>query len=425
MQTKKKTPQLASKVCKDGGIIELIFDGKETRFATWKDGKTSIESLVSINGEDWKPVPASNSLIKHKAILLPSEPLPYGSVDALAKEIEQYLKRYVDLSADFIQVAVAYVLLTWVYEAFNEVCYLRFAGDFGTGKSRALLVLGSICNKPFFASAASTLSPVFHTLDLFRGTLVLDEADFKFSDMRSEIAKIFNNGSVRGFPVLRQSILPDGNFDPKAFHVYGPKIVAMRSVFDDEALESRFLTEGMGLRPLRTDIPLNLPEKQEEEALRLRNMLLMYRFEMLAASGIDAALVDRAQSGRFNQTVVPLLSVVEDADARRTVRSFALGEEVRRKELRKLSIEAELLEVVCELFQKIEGVEALPIGDIASVLRSRCQGESERPLNSRYVGELLRKNLGIYTYKKHGIYVVPDSEIVKIKLLATSFGLDL
>lgn len=425
MQIKRKSLQLASRVLPDGGIIELIYDGKETKFAAWKDGTVTTTTLITIQGEDWKPVPASNSLIKHRAILLPSMPEEYGGETELVLEIEHYLRKYVDLSADFVQVATSYVLLTWVYEAFNEVCYLRFSGDFGTGKSRALLVLGSICNKPFFASAASTLSPIFHTLDLFRGTLILDEADFKFSDMRSEIAKIFNNGSVRGFPVLRQGLLPDGNFDPRAFHVYGPKIVAMRSVFDDEALESRFITEAMGLRQIRHDIPLNLPDEQEREALALRNKLLLYRFRTVSRSGVSEVHIDRTQSGRFNQTVVPLLSVAVSESARRIVREYALAEEARRKELRKLSIEAELLEVLCELLLGVQGVEALAVSSIASSLRARFALEADRPITNRYVGELLRKNLGLQTYKRHGVYVVPESEFVKISLLAKSYAIEI
>ena len=76
-------------------------------------------------------------------------------------------------------------------------------GDYGSGKTRALLTIGSLCYKGFFASGASTVSPIFHTLDAFRGTLIFDEADFRFSDERAEIVKILNNGNVSGLPVLR------------------------------------------------------------------------------------------------------------------------------------------------------------------------------------------------------------------------------
>src|SRR5437868_7678103 len=98
---------------------------------------------------------------------------------------------------------ISYVLLTWVYDRFNELPYLRLRGDYGTGKTRFLLTLCSICYKPIFASGASSVSPLFHMLDRFGGTLIIDEADFRFSDEKADLTKILNNGNVRGFPVLR------------------------------------------------------------------------------------------------------------------------------------------------------------------------------------------------------------------------------
>src|SRR6185437_937191 len=116
-----------------------------------------------------------------------------------------------------------------------------------------------ICYKAFFASGASTVSPIFHTLDAFRGTLIFDEADFRFSDESAQIVKVLNNGNVRGMPVLRTMMNRQKEFNPTAFQVFGPKIVATRGSYDDKGLESRFLTEEMSGRSLRSDIPLNLP----------------------------------------------------------------------------------------------------------------------------------------------------------------------
>jgi predicted DNA-binding transcriptional regulator AlpA len=53
-----------------------------------------------------------------------------------------------------------------------------------------------------FVSGASTVSPMFRIIDAFRGTLILDESDFRFSDEKAEIVKILNNGNAVGFPVL-------------------------------------------------------------------------------------------------------------------------------------------------------------------------------------------------------------------------------
>ena len=60
--------------------------------------------------------------------------------------------------------------------------------------------------------------------------------------------------AMRGLPVLRRMMNPQREFNPQAFHVFGPKIPATRGSYDDKGLESRFLTEEMGSRKLRFDI---------------------------------------------------------------------------------------------------------------------------------------------------------------------------
>src|SRR5260221_1173010 len=200
----KKRPQTViptmSRVLPSGEIVELVYDAKSgrTRLAVGIDGEFSVEDAVGIDANaKLVPVSPENDLIKHGVLLLPSAPETFDSVAKLVADIEAYLYRYVDLSERFRRIAAYYVLLTWVYDAFNELPYLRLRGDFGSGKSRALLVIGSLCYKAFFASGASTVSPIFHTLDAFRGTLIFDEADVRFSDGRAQIVTILNNGTCR------------------------------------------------------------------------------------------------------------------------------------------------------------------------------------------------------------------------------------
>ena len=76
-------------------------------------------------------------------------------------------------------------------------------------------------------------------LDIFRGTLLIDEGDFRFSDEKADIVKILNNGNVKGFPILRCEVNQKHEFHPRAFEVYGPKIVATRSYYHYLRLESR------------------------------------------------------------------------------------------------------------------------------------------------------------------------------------------
>src|SRR6185369_13630052 len=337
--------------------------------------------------------------------------------------IEAYIARYVDLTDAFQRIASAYVLLSWVYDAFNELPYLRFRGDYGSGKTRALLVVGSICYKPFFASGASTISPIFHTLDTFGGTLIVDESDFRMSDEKAELVKIFNNGNVRGFPVLRSSATPQHTFDPRAFSVFGPKIVAMRHSFDDPALESRFLTEDMGKRPLRQGIPINLPDAQRDEARELRNRLLWYRFTMLRSAAINTAAYDERLSPRTNQIVAPLLSVIGDANLRTSICEHMAGAEKQLRVERSGSPEGQLLDVVLTLVGKANAAH-ITVTEITDAFVERFGKEYERPITPRYVGHLLRNRLRLMTYKRHGNFVLPGTQTAHLRVLAERYGVE-
>ena len=355
------------------------------------------------------PFSPENNLIKNEVVLLPSEPQIYGSEEKLLADIRSYIHRYVDLSPSFEKLATYYVLLSWLYDAFNELPYLRLRGDYGTGKTRTLLVIGSICYKPFFASGASTVSPIFHTLDAFRGTLIFDEADFRFSDERAEIVKILNNGNVRGLPVLRTMMNRQREFNPQAFQVFGPKIVATRGSYEDRGLESRFITEEMGSRRLRSDIPINLPDDFRDEARELRNKLLLYRFHRRFDVRIDASLADPKLEPRLNQILLPLLSVIQDSTLRAELRSVALEAQASLVAERGLLAEAQVLEIVAELMATIDRA-VVPVADVTAGLIERYGDEYERPITNRWIGGILRKRLNLQTYKSHGIYVVPMTE---------------
>ena len=367
------------------------------------------------------PFSPNNNLIKNEVVLLPSEPQIYGSEENLVAEIREFIHRYVDLHESFEEVATHYVLLTWLYDAFNELPYLRLRGDYGSGKTRALLTIGSLCYKGFFASGASTVSPIFHTLDAFRGTLIFDEADFRFSDERAEIVKILNNGNVSGLPVLRTMMNRQREFNPQAFQVFGPKIVATRGSYEDKGLESRFLTEEMGSRKLRSDIPINLPGSFKDEARELRNKLLLYRFHRRHEVKLDETLVDPKIEPRLNQILLPLMSVVADDKLRSELRAMALEAQLNLVADRGLLIEAQVLEILAEL---IAGSErpVVAVADIVAGLIHRYADEYDRPITNRWVGSILRKRLNIRTYKSHGVYVVPMQERSKIELLCRRYG---
>lgn len=415
---RKRTATIVSSVCSDGTLVETTFDKVKQNTAFLIARGASIEQGAewAHDGANFRPIRAANNLIKHNSVLLPSEASPFTSIEDLLAEIDRYIAKYVSLSNEARHLATGYALLSWVYDAFPEMPYLRFRGDYGTGKTRALLTVGAITYKPFFASGASTVSPIFHTLDTFRGTLIFDEADFRFSDEKAELVKILNNGNARGFPVLRTRMTEKREFDPQAFVVYGPKIVGMRNSYEDRALESRFLSIDMPAGKA-TGVPINLPADQETEALVLRNKLLMYRFRHRNSVALDATLADFTLEARTNQILLPLLSVVPEGEVRSSIRRIAGARETELASERGLSPEGRVIEIL----GRQKSFDRLPLKDIVSSFAEAYGSDYQRPVTSRYIGSLLRR-LGLGLYKSDGVYVLSPGQQDEIAALCTRYG---
>lgn len=420
------TTPIVSRIFTDGSLLETVYDpGKAATalaLATAGGDVRIVESFDLPTGERLVPYSASNNLLTSGCVLLPSDIGEFGDKGDILREIQTFLARYVDLSPAFTEIIPYYVLLTWVYDAFNELPYLRFRGDWGTGKTRALLAVGSISYKPFFASGASTVSPIFHILDAFRGTLVLDEADFRFSDATSDLAKVLNNGNVNGLPVLRTMTNKNRELNPQAFRVFGPKIIAMRESFEDRALESRFLTEETSHRPLPPQIPIHLPEDLKHEALVLRNRLLAWRLRERRGIAPDPSRLIEGASPRMNQTALALLSLVDDASVRERIAAHLLGEAAQEIADRRETPEGQVLRATVEAIAATAKPN-VAISEIAHIFNSKSLELSHLPMTNKWVGWVLRTRLQIATVKSHGVYVVPQSERSRIEVLAARFGL--
>jgi hypothetical protein len=407
-----------------GELVELVYEAAErkTQFVCGRRDDWRYEDTVDIRpGERLVPFSPGNNLLVHEVVLLPSEPAEYGEERELLARIRSFIHRYVDVSAMFEELSAYYVLLSWLYDCFYELPYLRVRGDYGSGKTRFLLVVGSLCYKPMFASGASTTSPLFRIVDAFRGTLILDESDFRFSDERAEIVKILNNGNARGFPVLRTEVNRAKEFDPRAYTVFGPKIVATRGYFEDRALESRCLTEDMGQEQLRADVPLNLDDRYKEEARGLRNQLLLYRLRHYRTSREVASLPERGIEPRLRQIFAPFFALIDDSETRERVLELLRSYQRDLVADRSLQLEARILESIKLLLQ--DGNGRVQVSEITRDVLARYGSEFDRQVTAKWVGATLRKRLGLKTTKSNGVFVLGPGELGKLPRLYEKYGL--
>lgn len=278
MGEEKKKPIIpVSKYFYNNNLLEQVYDKKRKicYFLRWdsKNKETIIMDKIEEYGKIYLPI--IDELLFKEVVILPSNAIDYGTEEELELEIESFIESWLDVSKEHLQKATWYVMLSWITDKLHTIPYLRALGDYGTGKTRYLDVIGGICYKPMFVGGSVNPAPIYRVIDKWRGTAIFDEFTLQKSDETEDIIQILNNGYQRGKPVLRCT---QGKFTVKAFDPFGAKILATRSTFYDKALESRCITEIMKMTP-RRDVPVDLTEKFFKKREELQNKLLMYRFK--------------------------------------------------------------------------------------------------------------------------------------------------
>lgn len=343
-------------------------------------------------------MPPQTVLVEKGTVNLPTGVAEYDT-HTLLDEIRGFIASYLYIeNPQFLNLIVFYVLLTWVFDRFDAVPYLRSLGDYGTGKTRLLQVAGAVSYRSIMAGGATTASPIFRIIERFKGTLIIDEADFSDSDMWSEVVKILNAGYMRGFPVLRSERGDDkDNFDVKAYDCYGPKILSTRRRFKDLALESRCLTYTMrgGIEVPRT-IPLFLNNDFRERATALRNKLLLWRFRHYRTAVADPYRRIEGIEARLNQIAIPLLTCAHgEPGLAREIEEHVLRYQKRMRDERRESIDGKLAEALLQCFKRSRNPQRIMLKEVTEQLNLSL--DSGKHVESRTVSSKLRGTFDLDT----------------------------
>lgn len=395
----------------DGGglLADVVFQRDCTpplRFAVARGQSVNVEAEIKLPNRILVPPKDPTQLAAKGAVRLPSGATSYETQEGLLSEIIAFIRRFVCLPSLWEEIAAHYVLLTYVFDRFTALPYLRFIGEPGTGKTRALQVLGSIAARTMFLGGATSAASIFRIIEVFKGTLVFDEADMKHSDVWSEIVKILNTGYAPGLFVFRAENI-DGRYEPCAYDVYGPKILTTRRLFEDQALESRCLTlhmqEGVGNKGYPAQFPLNF----ESEALRLRNKLLQWRFDNYFRISADESVIPSrvALEPRLIQIGIPMLSIATDDGFKNRFCKFLnrRADEQRQDRPQAIIVEA-LRSMNC-------AGKIISIKDLASHAQEIAnRNGTENTFSPKFVGILIR-GLGLDPKRAKDGYRVTVSEM--------------
>jgi hypothetical protein len=445
---RKHVRHAASAILSDGRMIEEAYRDGRIFFIVYNpvDGSISEVEEVEDGGIIYRPI--VNRDVESGQVLLPSNIEEYGDEKTLFEEVVGFLDRWHEQPDRFERNLDAfYVMMTWVYDTLPCLPYRRALGRWGSGKSAWLMTVGSICYRPIVLAGCDSEASLRRTFDLWRGTALIDEADFSNSSLYAAIVKILNIGFSRDTGWFRCC----NEKDPKiidSFCVYGPKLLATRREFKDVALESKCLT--FTARPGSGKTPLFRGERFKAEALRLRNKLLLWRFRnfhrftKMAGMLEDKDLFRKEEFDpnvelRIAQIILPLYLLFKDKEFASLLKTFIEAKSVEVKTLDPDSwiedkipelVEKHGVKQVKQVKQVKEGGESeevkielikVKVKDIAeSLLSSEDAEDSGKDAvrhMARKVSAILRRNYGFTVRRESGniTYAYIPAEFLKRK----------
>jgi len=368
--------------------------------------------------------PPGPSLFRVGTVLMPAAAEDYGSARDLYLDIRKFINKYAQLEdTTFRALACCYVLMTWMYDRFDAVPYLRAQGDLGTGKSRLIRTVGSVCYRGTLTGGSVHAAPIFRTIDRYHGTFVVDEGDFGKSDMHEEIITLLNVGYQRGFPVLRAERNLEGDFDVRPYDCYGPKIIATRRRFRDAALESRCLSHTMPLlQDVKEGMPLNLSAEFYTEAQQLRNKLLLWRMRHYPEVKVDPhARIPGVVEPRLNQIVQPLMACIQEPLIAEEIRKMIVTYSESVQAERRAGLEGQTVLALLKRWYRDRQPERFLMKHVTEALKSE---HDLSHISAQKVGDVLRRNLGLKVHDSGGyawVYVTEEDA----QRLARRYGITL
>jgi len=342
----------------DGRLAEQAWDGIEPLYLLYDPETDKVERVEYVEDDGVQYFPVDNDEVKVELTLFPTTAFDYESDEQLFKDIIEFLNRWHEAPTERDRKLDAlYVLLTYVYDLLPRVPYRRMLGALGRGKSAWLKTVGYICYRPIKLAGCDTDKAIVRRLNTWRGTALIDEADFGDSSLYAFITKILNLGYDREIGYY-QRCDDDDSTKTITYNVFGPKLLACRAPYKDAALESRCITTVA--KEKTKPMPLARMERFHNEAELLRNQLILWRFrhywplkekvKVLEKSEFEEELGLQHVTSRIKEVLAPLCLINEDFKEDIAQLAYELDEELLSS--REFQLEVEFAEAVLKIMDE-------------------------------------------------------------------------
>lgn len=152
---------------------------------------------------------------------------PWGETvcgDSLLCRIVEMFHAFAILPTGAAEALSLWILNTYVFDCFFHLPILLIdSPEKRCGKTTVLSLLNQLCNRPLSTSNIS-MAAVFRTIDKWKPTLLIDEAD-TFLGRNDEMTGLINSGHTKTAAFTIRCTGEDN--EPRPFSTWAPKVIAM------------------------------------------------------------------------------------------------------------------------------------------------------------------------------------------------------
>jgi putative DNA primase/helicase len=247
----------------------------------------------------------------------PENTLQFGEVEPwehpvegqqLFDEIVSTINRYVVLQPGQAAAVALWVMMSWLFERFKILPQLLVSSPVKRcGKTTLLELITYIVNRPLAASNV-TGPAVFRSIEMYRPTFVIDEADtYLAQGANPELTGVLNSGHNRALAYVIRIEEVDGERVPVRYSTFCPKVMAMIEVPSDTQLD-RSIVVVMQRKPAAQSVQ-SLGLNAEQSFHDLKRKLTRWRDDTPETFEHDISACPPLPNDRARQNWSALLSV--------------------------------------------------------------------------------------------------------------------
>ena len=374
---------------------EGVLGTKFVKYYKKEDKWEKVDSFV-FRKRTYKPI--TDEVFMKGGVCLSTQPEEYKNTKEIIDQIKEYLNKRIQLPTkpiNYEKFLPHLILFYWVYEKFPFIPYIHFVGGTSTGKTTAMEIFGDLCYKAVDSTSSLTIASMFRIATQWKGTMLIDE--FNNSSESSRDLVLFLKAGVSNRLLYR--VEGEKTKELKAYIIKSPKIFTSEVPINDAGLQSRTIV--IKMEKNTKELPLYMLKEDVEEAMHIRNKLLLWRlrnFNKVDLSKIRFGFAELKVFDRRVQQIITPVYYFSGDETKKDILEFAQDQENETLRARREAIDGVIFEILCDIWDA--GNEA-QLKMVCSIFNEeqKSRGYKEEYTEKR-IGNIVRKILGFETERR-------------------------